>query len=66
MLHDTSPMIFYIMILTYRMLEIKKLSQRYADRLEKHSNVFATNLMRCQNTMQIKKRTYASDRVVIL
>jgi len=26
--------------------EIKRLSQRYADRMEKHSDIFATNLMK--------------------
>jgi len=35
--------------------EIKRLNQRYADRMEEHSNILATNLMK-EVKMQTKKK----------
>jgi len=37
--------------------EIKKLSQRYADRLEKHPNILTIDLMSETEIPQIKKKT---------
>jgi len=36
--------------------EIKRLSQRYADRMEKHSNILATNLVKKVKTTRRLKR----------
>jgi len=47
--------------------KIRRLSQRYIDRLE-NSNVFTTNLMRNAKTSRRLKRSkiYAPDRIIIL
>jgi len=37
--------------------EIKKLSRKYADRLEQHSGILAIDLMSKAETMQIKEKT---------
>jgi len=51
-------MAFCIAISTYARDEIKKLSQRYADRREKHPNILAINHMKTH--MPIKKKTIPS------
>jgi len=54
----TSPMILYT-ISTYHTLEIKKLSQTYADRLLEHSNVLAIDLKSDAETpRRLKKKLY--------
>jgi len=47
--------------------EIKKLSQRYADRMKEHSNILAINLMRDAKTshrLKRKLKIYVSDRTI--
>jgi len=60
MLHGMSPIIYYIMILTCYMLcdrdEMRRFSQRYADRIEEHPNIFTINLMRNVKTSCRLKR----------
>jgi len=49
--------------------EIKRLSQRYADRMEKHPNILATNFMKeVKTTRRLKEnylKIYVSNRIVI-
>jgi len=54
MLHDTSPMIRYIMISKCHTLETR-LKDSARDRMEKHPNILATNLMKEVKTTTIKK-----------
>jgi len=62
-------MILYIMVLTYVRDEIKRLGQRYADRMEEHA-ILAANLtrdVRSRDITQIKKKTTsrpAPDRIL--
>jgi len=52
-------MTLYVMILTldpYVRDEIKRLSQRYTDRMEERSNIVATNLMKEVKTTRRLKR----------
>jgi len=56
-------MILYTTILTYVRDEIKKLSQRYADRLEKHLDTLAIDEWR-RNTTQIEGKI--TSRLVYL
>jgi len=49
--------------------EIKRFSQRYADRMEEHPNILATNLMKeVKATRRLERRleTCIPDRIVIL
>jgi len=41
--------------------EIKRLSQKYADRMEEHPNIFATNLMKEVKTIRRLKRKLSQD-----
>jgi len=41
--------------------EIKKLSQKYADRMEEHPNILAINLMRDAKTSRGLKRELPQD-----
>jgi len=52
---DTLPMTLYIMISTCHTLEIKRLSQRYADRMKEHPNI-VTNFMKEAKTIRRLKR----------
>jgi len=54
-----SSMTFYIMISTYQRL--KRLSQKYADRINKHPNIVATNLMKEVKTTRRLKRKLPQD-----
>jgi len=44
--------------------EIKRLSQRYADKMEEHPNILATNLMKQIKNAPIKKKI--TSRVMYL
>jgi len=44
--------------------EIKRLSQRYADRMEERFNIFATNLMKEVKTTRRLKRRLAQDSCI--
>jgi len=47
---DTSPMTLYVIILTHHTLETRlKDSQKYADRMEEHPKILATDLMKKVN-----------------
>jgi len=54
-------MTLYIMISTCHTLEIKRLSQRYADRMEEHSNILATNLLKEIKIIRRLKRKLPQD-----
>jgi len=54
-------MILYTTISTYHVLEIKRLSQRYVDRLEEHSNTLAIDLMSEAQTSRRLKRKLPQD-----
>jgi len=54
-------MILYTTISTYVRDEIKKLRQRYADRLEEYPNTLAINLMSKAETSRRLKRTLPQD-----
>jgi len=41
--------------------EIKRLSQKYVDRMEEYSNIFATNLMKEVKTTRRLKRKLPQD-----
>jgi len=59
-----SPMIYlyiYYFNVPYVRDEIKKLSQRYADRLEKHPNILAIDLMSDAETSRRLKRKLPQD-----
>jgi len=45
--------------------EIKRLSQRYDDRMKEHPNILATNLMKKVKTTRRLKRKLPQDRIVI-
>jgi len=55
-------MTLYITISTCHVKdEIKRFSQRYADRMEEHSNILAINLMRDAKTSRRLKRKLSQD-----
>jgi len=56
----TSPMILYT-IVPYVRDEIKKLSQRYVDKLEEHRNILAIDLMNDAETSRGLKRKLPQD-----
>jgi len=49
-------MIPHILNVPYVRDEIKKLGERYTDRMRKHPNILATNLMKQVKTRPIKKK----------
>jgi len=50
-------MILYIMIVLYVRDEIKKLSRRYADRMEEHPDILAINLVKkIKITCRLKRK----------
>jgi len=52
-----SSMTLYIIVSTYHTLEIKRLSQRYADEAERHPDILATNLTKqVKTTGRLKRR----------
>jgi len=60
---DTSLMTLYYHDLNVSCIrdEIKRLSQRYADRMEEHSNIPAINLMKQAKATRRLKRKLAQD-----
>jgi len=67
LLLGTSPMTLYIVISTCHTLEIKRLGQRYADRMVERPNVLATNLMKEEETTRrLKIKNKIISRLVYL
>jgi len=70
MLHDTSLVILYHNLnVPYVRDEIKRLIQRYANRMEKYPDILAINLTREAKILRRLKGTLpqdAPDRIVIL
>jgi len=50
-------MTLYIMISTYVRHEIKRLGQKYVDRIEEHPHILATNVTKKVKTTRLKKKT---------
>jgi len=59
-------MILYINVQSINLLEIKRLSQKYADRMDEHPNIFAINLMKEVNTSIKKKITSRLTYLIVL
>jgi len=57
----TSPIIHHDLNVSYVRDGIKKLNQRYADRLEKHSNILAIELMSDAETPRRLNRKLPED-----
>jgi len=55
-----------IMIATYHMLETRLKGQRYADRMEEHPNILATNLVKEVGTSRRLKRKFSQDLCTVI
>jgi len=54
--HVTNDILHHDLNVSYVRDEIKKLSQRYADRLEEHSNMLAIDLMSDAEIRRLKRK----------
>jgi len=57
----TNDVLYYDLKVPYVRDEIKKLSQRYADRMEEHSNRLATNPVKRVKTIRQLKQKLSQD-----
>jgi len=57
----TNDILYHDFNVPYVRDEIKRFSQRYADRMGKHSNIFVTNLMKEVKTTRRLKRKLPQD-----
>jgi hypothetical protein len=62
--YETNEILYHDLNVSQVRDEIKKLNQKYVNRIEEHHNIFTTNFMR--NATQIKIKIFVSDRIVIL
>jgi hypothetical protein len=57
----TNDILHYDLNVSYVRDEIRRLSQRYADRMEEHPNILTKNLMRSVKTPRRVKRRLPQD-----